>query len=288
MYRIALLLLAASAAFALDKSDIEYSRPDGKPLLLDMHVPDGPGTFPVGIVVHGGGFDEGTKKSHVSAVLDVLAKANFAWISIDYRMAPAYHFPQPAEDVDNAIRWVKKHGAEYRIDTSKIALIGESAGAFLTTYAATHDTPETRVAAHVDFYGPVDYAFNTLIKRDHPERFDIASANVHQQRGGGTRYFGVEKLDDAGIARLREVSPANAVHKGMAPFLIFHGTQDNQVAYEQSPAFCDAIVKAGSKCDLIPIEGGGHGMSNWEKSEAQQKQWKPQIIAWLKKTMEVK
>jgi alpha-L-fucosidase 2 len=73
----------------------------------------------------------------------------------------------------------------------------------------------------------------------------------------------------------------------MAPFLIFHGTEDNQVAFEESPAMCDAIKKVGSKCDLIPVEGGGHGMTNWEKVEAQQLQWKPQLVAWLRKTLEV-
>lgn len=291
MLRVALLLLAFSSLHssiqAMDRFDVEYSRPDGKPLLLDIHVPDGKGPFAAAIVVHGGGFDEGTKKSHVGPALDVLSKAGFAWFSIDYRMAPAYHFPQPVEDVDNAIRWVKKNAAVYNVDASKVALIGESAGAYLTTYAATHETPETRLAATVDFYGPVDYAMQALLRRDHPERFDMASADIHTQRGGGTRYFGVETLDEAGVARLRQISPITAVHKGMAPFLIFHGTLDNQVAYEESPAMCDAIKKVGAQCDLIPIEGGGHGMTNWEKVEAQQRQWKPQLIAWLRKTMEV-
>jgi alpha-L-fucosidase 2 len=294
MFRVPLILVAFSSlfvtapgAFGRDISDVEYSRPDGKPLLLDMHIPDGKGPFAAAIVVHGGGFDEGTKKSHVGPVLEVLAKAGFAWISIDYRMAPAYHFPQPVEDVDNAIRWVKKNAASYNIDPARIALIGESAGAYLTTYAATHETPETRLAATVDFYGPVDYALQAELRRDHPERFDMASANLHTQRGGGTRYFGVETLDAAGIARLHQISPITAVHKGMAPFLILHGTADNQVAYEQSPAMCEAIKKAGSKCDLISVQGGGHGMTNWEKVESQQLQWKPQLVAWLKKTLEL-
>ncbi len=96
--------------------------PGRQTALLDIHVPDGKGPFPGAIVVHGGGFDEGTKKSHVGPVLEVLTKAGFAWFSIDYRMAPAYHFPQPVEDVDNAIRWVKKNAAAYNVDASKIAL----------------------------------------------------------------------------------------------------------------------------------------------------------------------
>jgi acetyl esterase len=272
--------------FAMDKSDLEYSRPDGKPLLLDMHVPDGRGPFPAVIVVHGGGFDQGTKRSYVPPVLDVLTKAGFAWFSIDYRMAPAYHFPQPVEDVNEAIRWVKKNAAAYHVDPSKIALLGESAGAYLVTYAATHETPATKLAATVDLYGPVDYAKQVELRRDHPERFDMVSANRHTANGGGQRYFGIETIDAAAMTRLHEVSPITAVHKGMAPFLIIHGTADNQVAYEESPAMCDAIRKVGAKCDLISVEGGGHGMSSWEKSPAMQ-HWKPELADWLNKTLKV-
>ncbi len=279
--------LIAFTASAMDKSDVEYSRPDGKPLLLDLHVPDGAGPFAAVIVVHGGGFDQGTKRSYVTPALDVLTKAGFAWFSIDYRLAPAYKFPEPVDDVNNAIRWVKKNAATYRIDPAKIALLGESAGAYLVTYAATHETPETKLAATVDFYGPVDYAKQVELRRDHPERFDMVSANRHTANGGGARYFGVDTVDAAGMARLHEISPITAVHKGMAPFLIIHGTADNQVAFEESPAMCEAMKKAGDSCDLIRVEGGGHGMSSWEKS-AEMQRWKPEMTEWLRKTLKVR
>ena len=74
-----------------------------------------------------------------------------------------------------------------------------------------------------------------MLRRDHPERFDMASANRHLANGGGIKYFGVDALDEAGLAKLRRGLPVNAVHKGMAPFLIIHGTADEQVAYELSP-----------------------------------------------------
>src|SRR5437588_478097 len=92
---------------AVDKKGVEYARPGGKPVLLDLHVPDGPGLFPAAILVHGGGFDEGSKSTNVRPLFDPLANAGFAWFSIDYRMAPEFHFPQAREDMDSAIRWVK-------------------------------------------------------------------------------------------------------------------------------------------------------------------------------------
>ncbi len=281
-----LLVAPVFAPFVLagDKTDVEYSRPNGTPLLLDIHVPEGKGPFPGVIVVHGGGFDQGTKKSYVGPVLDVLTKANFAWFSIDYRLAPAARFPQPVEDVNSAIKWVKANAKAWNVDPAKLALLGESAGAYLIAYAATHETPETRLAATVDFYGPTDYEKQATLRRDHPERFDMASANRHLANGGGIRYFGLETLDEKGLARLREVSAIHAVHKGMAPFLIIHGTADEQVAFELSPAMCDAMKKVGAACDLIPIQGGKHGMGSWEKDPAMS-HWKPELVAWLKNTL---
>ena len=290
MRRSAFILAAACAATLLgapiDRKDVEYGHPGGKPLLLDLHVPDGPGPFPAAILVHGGGFDEGSKSTNVRPLFEPLANAGFAWFSIDYRLAPEVRFPQQGEDVDTAIRWVKAHAEEYHVDVRKIALIGESAGGFLVNYAGTHYTPETKVRAVVDFYGPSDYGKLAELRRDHPERFNMASLNRHAAHGGGIHYFGLEQLDAAGLEKLHRVSPLAAVHKGMPPFLVIQGNKDDQVAYEQSTEFCDAMKKSGAGCELIVIEGGGHGMGSWKAAGMQH--WKPEMIAWLKKILKVK
>jgi acetyl esterase len=275
--------LAAAPLDRLDKNDVEFARPGGKPLLVDLHVPEGPGPFPAAILVHGGGFDEGSRSTNVRPLFDVLAGAGFAWFSIDYRLAPEFHFPQASEDVRSAILWVKANAAAYRVEVSKIALIGESAGGFLVNYAGTHETPETKVAAVVDFYGPVDYGKLARLRRDHPERFNMTTINRHASNGGGIHFFGAEQLDEPGLARLRALAPIAAVHQGMAPFLCIHGTRDDQVAYEQSPAMCDAMHKVGAACELITIEGGGHGMAGWRAPEMQH--WKPEMVAWLKRVL---
>src|ERR1017187_5961023 len=108
--------LATLAAADLDRKDVEYGRPGGKPLLLDLHVPDGPGPFPTAILVHGGGFDEGSKSTNVRPLFDVLAGAGFAWFSIDYRLAPAGHFPEASADLATAIPGVKANAATYHVD----------------------------------------------------------------------------------------------------------------------------------------------------------------------------
>jgi acetyl esterase/lipase len=278
--------MAVASAAAVDEKDVEYARPGGKAVLLDLHVPDGAGPFPAAILVHGGGFDEGSKSTNVRPLFDVLADAGFAWFSIDYRLAPAAHLPEAFADVQSAVRWVKTNAARYRVDVTRLALIGESAGAFLVNYAGTHETAETKVAAVVDMYGPVDYEKLALERAEHPERFNMTSIKRHAANGGGIHFFGADQLDEAGRAMLSAVSPIHAVHKGMPPFLCIHGTKDDQVTFDQSPAMCEAMHKVGAACELIPIEGGGHGMSGWRQPEMQN--WKPLMIAWLGKTLKVK
>jgi len=276
------ITICAGALAALDRQGVEFGRPGGQPLLLDLHVPDGNGPFAAAILVHGGGFDEGSRATNCKPLFQPLADAGFAWFSVDYRMAPQFKFPEAREDIDTAIRWLKAHAAEYHVDPNRIALIGESAGGLLVNYAGTHDTPATRVRAVVDMYGPVDYEALSIERRDHPERFNMASIKRHFANGGGMRFFGADELNAAGIAKLRAVAPLHAVHKGMPPFLAIHGTKDDQVPYSQSTSFCEAIRKAGSECELITVEGGGHGMG-WKEPSMQH--WRAEMIAWLKKEL---
>jgi len=70
----------------------------------------------------------------------------------------------------------------------------------------------------------------------------------------------------------------------MPPFLCIHGNKDDQVSYDQSPAMCEAMKKVEANCELVTIEGGGHGMSGWKEPGMQH--WKEEMVAWLKKVLE--
>src|SRR3954464_10381618 len=120
-------LLAATcagflAAAPIDQKAVEYGKPGGHSLLLDLHVPDGPGPFPAAILVHGGGFDAGTRATNMAPTFQPLADAGFAWFSIDYRMAPEFRFPEARQDVDAAIVWVKANARTYKVDPARIVL----------------------------------------------------------------------------------------------------------------------------------------------------------------------
>src|SRR5437588_3144483 len=126
---VALVQLLCSSGQAEDRKDILYARVTEVSLTLDAHIPEGPGPFPAAIVVHGGGWVAGDKQQYITCLFKPLADAGFAWFSINYRLAPKYRFPAPAEDVERAIAYVKQHAAEFKINPERIALVGESAEA---------------------------------------------------------------------------------------------------------------------------------------------------------------
>ncbi len=259
-------LLAQTSAAAVVTSDIEFVKRENRPVLLDSSVPDGPGPFPTVIVVHGGGFTGGSKTMYVTPMFQPLTTANFAWFSINYRLVPEVNLHGQVDDVLSAIQWVHDHAREYKVDPQRIALLGESAGAFLVDYAAIVAPKDLRVAAVVSFYGPHDMAL------------------MVQEKGLGkgiTALTGVEELNAEGKKQLRAVSPYYMVRKGLPPFFLPHGTADELVPYKQSPRFCDALKRKGAECELYTVTGGLHGMGNWEK-HPDQLEYKSAVIAWLK------
>ncbi len=112
-----MLFVTLCAAFAAEeKNDIEFARPGGVPLTLDASIPDGKGPFATVVVVHGGGWQNGSKRSYEKPLLPVLTQAGFAWFTINYRLAPQHKYPAAVEDVEAAVRWVKQHAKEYKVD----------------------------------------------------------------------------------------------------------------------------------------------------------------------------
>lgn len=267
MRTLALAALLAPALMAAGIQTVEFSRPNGVPLTLDASVPDGAGPFAAVIVVHGGGFVNGDKQTYVKPLFDPLSKAGYAWFSINYRLAPEGRFPLAVDDVDAAVRWVKAHAREYRVDPGRLALCGESAGAHLVSFSAVRREKGAAVKAVVAFYGPHDLEKRV---RDTPVISD-----------GLKKFLGVSEINDEAFRKLHEASPYYFVRPGLPPFLLLHGTSDAQVPYEQSVRMCEKLKESGGQCELYTVPGGAHGMGAWERIPEQQG-YKLKLVEWLK------
>lgn len=250
---------------------IEYTRPGGVSVLLDAHIPEGQGPFPAVILVHGGGWTQGTRTANfVRPLFPVLDRTGFAWFTIDYRLAPKYAYPAAADDVEAAVRFVKTNAKEYKVNPAKIALMGESAGGHLVNLVGARN--KVGVAAVVCFYGPIDMVLWAKRLEGKP-----LSEGV---RG----FFGIQSLDEAGWAKIRETSPRIYLSRKTPPFLVIHGTKDEAVDYSQATLTVQLFKQIGVPCKLITVQDGVHGVINWEKEERFQA-YKPQVIAWLQTTL---
>jgi acetyl esterase len=265
---IIISLLLAVCAHAELRENIEFAVNGGVHLTLDANVPDGPGPFPTVIVVHGGGWVNGDKQTYVKPILPPLTKAGFTWFTINYRLAPQWHFPAQLDDLESAIVWVKKHVREYKADPNRMAILGESAGGHIVALAGAKFTPATRVKAVVVLYGPHD-----LLAR--ARKMGTVGENVRKLLDIP------DKLDAASEKKLRAASPITYVKKNMPPYLLIHGTKDEKVPYELSVSMCAKMKEAGASCELFTVQDGIHGMGGWEKNPAQQA-YKEKTVEWLK------
>lgn len=250
--------------------NIEYAQANGAALFLDADIPDGSGPFPAAIIVHGGGWVRGDRTVDVVPLFAPLSRAGIAWFSIDYRLSSDIsQFGAAIEDVENAIRFVKAHAKEYRINPDRIALIGESAGGQLAAMAALDPAPGTEVMAVVALYAPTD-----LVKLAKTSEF--VPKQVRDSLAG-------TPFEQLLLARLGQLSPIDNVKPGSPPFLLIHGTEDTLVPFSQSRAMCERMTEAGASCELFPVEGGGHGIRWWESAHpAEAEAYKHEMVTWLK------
>lgn len=265
-------LLFASTHASADPQwhpDIVYSQAAGESLRLDASIPEGNGPFPVAILIHGGGWGSGDKAADFGALSKPLTDSGIAWFSINYRLAPKHPWPACFDDVQSAIQWVKQNATTYRVDPKRIALIGYSAGGQLAALAAIRADNSTRVQAVVGFAPAVDL---------------VADMKRRGQVGVAMRnLLGLpDQLDDAALAKIATISPAEEIKPGLPPFFIAQGTADQSVRHVETLAFIERLKRADVSCTLFEIKDAPHRISEWPKFSPN---YAERTAAWLKATL---
>ena len=138
-------------------ADLEFARPDGHALLLDLYLPAHP-VAPVPITVFGSTAAAGCTATagQVPPVIGRFAARGLAVASIEYRLTDVARFPAPLDDVRSAVRWLREHadGLRARCRARRpVGLVGR--GRTFVALAATSARDDAdRVQAVVDGYGP--------------------------------------------------------------------------------------------------------------------------------------
>ena len=272
-------LLLAAETRTPTKEGILYATADGQTLTMDYYAPKGSGVHPIAIIIHGGGYHGGDSKSGSEAyVADFLAPAGYAVFSINYRLAPKYPYPYMVQDTQRAIRFIRYHAHEWNADPNKIALIGGSAGGFLSNMAGLLNAPgDPKAADPVDRESASAQAVVSLYAQS---SFEFVPLNED-----------VHRLLDPLIAEkgereaIREASPITYANKGDPPFLEILGDQDEYIPFAEATSLQTALRKVGVRCDIIRIPGGKHGTGGWNKIP-NVPDWERQMTGWLNQRLD--
>ena len=178
-----------------------------------------------------------------------LASSGYVVIAIDYRHAPAWRWPAQIEDVNEALRWVGAHAHEYAGDTSRVVLMGRSAGAHLATMAAWFTTP-IHVRGVVSYYGPVD--LTEAYK--HPPRPDpLRIRSVEEALLGAPLEQMPERYADAST-----ITHIRAGTTPLVPTLLVYGGRDHIVEPKYGAIVVDALRARGTPVAYLEIPWADH------------------------------
>jgi acetyl esterase/lipase len=171
-----------------------------------------------------------------------LAEKGMVAILADYRVK-IVNGTSPMEsllDAKSAMRYVRSHARELRIDSDRIAASGGSAGGHLAAACYTNDRfndtgDDQRVSAKPNAL----VLFNPVIDN-------------------GPDGYGYDRVKEW----FPDFSPMHMITKGFPQTIFFIGTKDYLIPVATAETFRDKIIAVGSGCELHVYDGAGHGFFN--------------------------
>jgi acetyl esterase/lipase len=258
--RLLLLIILAvslSSLHAESVADIEFANVDGFSLKLDLHLPAAKKAS-VLVYVHGGAWRSGSRGD---VPVKGLVEHGFAIASVDYRLSTQARFPAQIHDIKAAIRFLRSRGHEFGLDTTRVGIIGSSAGGHLAALVGVtkgHAELEGREGPHVDQSSRVDAIVSFY-----------GASNLQSILGQSTEFgLGVRVpalqlllggLPDKHPALAKLASPVAHVDGKDPPLLLIHGDADPQMPLAQSQEFHAEYQKAKLASELIILPGAKHG-----------------------------
>lgn len=198
--------------------DLRFAAADGATLHARLYAPSRE-RLPVLAYFHGGGFTIGSIASHDTLCRTLAQRSGCAVVSIAYRLAPEHRFPTAVDDAWSATRWLAGAGDALGLDTSRLALGGDSAGGTLAAVCATlardaglpvrlqllfypgcaprQDSPSHRryhqglvlEQAHIEYF------FGHYIAQDQREDWRFAPLNTPDLEGVAPAWIGLAECD---------------------------------------------------------------------------------------------
>ena len=283
-------LIGSPSAFAADDKirvkTFTYKKVGNLEIKADVHRADDDVVRPVVVWIHGGALILGHRAGVSGRVKKMMLDAGYAIVSIDYRLAPETKLPAIIEDLEDAFTWLHRQGPKLlHVDTSRVAVMGGSAGGYMTLTAGFRAKPRPTVL--VAFWGYGDLVGDWYSKPSpHPchHRIKVTEEEARRQvsgppiadsrdrKGNGGAFYqfcrqrGIWPKEVSGwdphteAKKFVPFEPVRNVTKDYPPTLLIHGTSDTDVPYEQSTMMAEQLKQHGVQHRLITIPNGEHGL----------------------------
>ena len=223
----------------------------GRRLLLRLHRPARDANLPVLVYLHGGGWVWGSLDSHDRLMREYAAAAGCAVLGVDYALSPEAVFPQALEECAAVLRHLAREGAALSLDTSRILLGGDSAGANLAVATALLDS---QAAAPVPLrglllnYGVFDHELVNSTYREFADGYGLTLAKMR---------FYWDAYCPEQLARLSPlVSPLRGELSRLPPTLLHVAELD--VLAAENHAFAERLRRSGVELEMQVFPGTVH------------------------------
>lgn len=246
---------------------------------LDLYLPDAPpppSGYPLVVFIHGGAWMMCDKRDvQLVPALSALDRG-YAVASLNYRLSSEAHFPAQIHDVKAAVRWLKGHAGQYRLNPNCIAAWGGSAGGHLASLLGTSngipglENPDqgcseqvAAVQAVVAWFAPTNF----LMMDVHLRETGAGIADHTTPDSPESRLLGGFIADHP--EDVAKANPETWIRADCPPFFLQHGKIDPIVPYQHSVEFGMKINAAAGpgRAQVMILEDAVHASPHFETQE---------------------
>jgi acetyl esterase len=236
-----------------DVAEVRALDADGVPLRLYRPLGSAAdAVLPVLVYYHGGGWVIGDLDTHDTLCRQLANHAGVAVVAVHYRLAPEHRFPAAVDDCVAATRWVAEQAASLRLDASRLAVGGDSAGGNLAAVVSltARDAGDLPIAYQLLIYPATDQ------RRGWPSH--TTNGDGYLLTRDSITYYHDHYLTDAAHDLDWRVSPLLAKDLSrLPPALVLTAGYDP--LRDEGAAYAEALTAAGNRCTYICFERQLHG-----------------------------